>query len=477
MILFSPKIWFFVVLIWLAIFAFFWRSPIVPLIIYFTWLTVEDLMRKLWGNDMMVYFAKFILMQPIILQTLKVWQRERLPLPPIIRAPLIVWVSVVLLNSFNPNLAHPLEALLGLHSDLLYLLVFLPAGYYLLRSTQKVATLFAFLCILAVFPTVVGIIQQTISPSFWNERVLTGTELRPFIDRGVHVFGESYFQVNSVFADPGRFASYAGMVFLVGIGMGLLFSEHKWYSLAGWAGAGMAVIDILLSGNRRTFVTALLTSILFLWLITRSRVTEKKFRIGTILIRGLPLAVGVIAVLYVIAADPIERGVRYFSTTLLGTEARPSELTLRLPGYMSQLGMIPEFGLFGQGTGAASLGKQYLHRRLGIPVSPYVSENGFTDKAYAYGVVGLTVWLWLLGAILVALWDARKNASEPQRKAFVTLIFSWALVFFTASQLWGSHFIQDYLNQSYYWMLIGCALSCPYWVGKLSYSAREVKNP
>jgi hypothetical protein len=59
----------------------------------------------------------------------------------------------------------------------------------------------------------------------------------------------------------------------------------------------------------------------------------------------------------------------------------------------------------------------------------------------------------------VALWDARKNATDSQRKAFATLIFSFAVVFFTAAQLLGSQFIQDYLNQSYCWMLIGTALS------------------
>jgi hypothetical protein len=60
----------------------------------------------------------------------------------------------------------------------------------------------------------------------------------------------------------------------------------------------------------------------------------------------------------------------------------------------------------------------------------------------------------------VALWDARKNAPDAQRKAFATLIFSWATIFFTAHQLWGSQGFQDYLSQSYFWLLIGNALSC-----------------
>jgi hypothetical protein len=250
------------------------------------------------------------------------------------------------------------------------------------------------------------------------------------------------------------------MMLLIGIGMGLLFSEHRRYSLVGWIGAGMAIIDILFTGSRRAMVTALLTFILFLWLVIRPRAAEKKFRIGTMLVQRLPFVAVAVAVLYVIAADPIERGVRYFSITLLGAGERPSDLSRRLPGYVGQLAMIPSFGLLGRGTGAASLGKQYLSGRLGIPVSPDVSENGFTDKAYAYGVVGLAVWLWLLGAILVTLWDARKNATDAQRKAFATLIFSWATIFFTAHQLWGSQGFQDYLSQSYFWLLIGNALSC-----------------
>ena len=77
MILFSPQLWLFAALIGLALFALFRRSPVVPLVLYFAWLTVEDLVRKLWGNDMTVYFAKFILMGPIILQALRAWQGER----------------------------------------------------------------------------------------------------------------------------------------------------------------------------------------------------------------------------------------------------------------------------------------------------------------------------------------------------------------------------------------------------------------
>jgi hypothetical protein len=476
MIFSLSKIWLFTVFItivlYVTFFSYFNYSSITPLILYFAWLTVEDLIRKLWGNDIIIYFGKFFLMLPIIVQILKARQKEKYSLHPIIQTPLIVWISIVLLNSFNPNLVHPLEALLGIHSDLLYLLIFLPAGYYLVRSPQKVATLFTFLCILAIFPTIVGIIQHTVSPTFLNERVLVGTELRPFIDRGKSVLGKSYFQVSSVFVDPGRFANYSEMIFLVSVGMVLLFSEHKWYSLVGWIGVGIAALDILLSAKKRVFIVTLLTLSLFLGLVNYLKV-ERKFRIGTIPVRWLPLTAVVIAIAYVVAAEPIEKGVKYFSTTILGTEGYPSELSRRLPGYVHQLAMIPYFGLLGRGTGVASLGKQYFFTRFGISVSPYVSENGFTDKAYAYGIVGLAVWLWLLGAILVALWDVSKNIPYSPYKAFVILIFSWATIFFTAAQLLGSHFIQDYLNQSYYWMLIGCALSCPYWVIKPSTNIRR----
>lgn len=464
MTLFSFKVWLFAFLGAVTLAGFFSRSPIVPLVLYFGWLMVEDLVRKLWGNDMTIYFAKFILMQPIILKTLKAWRKERDLLPRIVRAPLMVWIGVVLLNSFNPNLAHPLESLLGIHSDLFYLVIFLPAGYYLLRSFREVNILFTLLCVFTIFPTIIGTMQQTITPALWNERVLEGTELRPFLDRGIHVLRESYFRVNSVFVDPGRYASYGAMMLLVGVGTGLLFSRSRVYSFVGWSAFGMSAINILLSGVRRTMVTAVATILAFILLSAwTKRGVGRATRLGILLVKRLPLVAGVFALLYAVAAQPIEKGIRYFSSTLFGTETMQSEVSSRLPGYVSQLSLIPKFGLLGRGTGSASLGKQYLQTRLGLSTTPYVSENGFTDKASAYGILGLTVWVWLLGAILIALWDARKNAPDPQRKAFVTLIFSWSAFFFTITQLWGSQIIQDYLNQSFYWLLIGVALSCPQW--------------
>ena len=68
----------------------------------------------------------------------------------------MVWIGVVLLNSFNPNLAHPLESLLGIHTDLFYLVIFLPAGIYLLRSFREVNILFTLLCVFTLFPTIIG---------------------------------------------------------------------------------------------------------------------------------------------------------------------------------------------------------------------------------------------------------------------------------------------------------------------------------
>jgi len=465
MILFSPQFWLFAVLIGLALFALFRRSPVVPLALYFTWLTVEDLVRKLWGNDMTVYFAKFIWIAVISVHLLRMRGWRQYPLPRVVSVPFFLWTLIVLGNSFNPNLYHPLESLAGIHADLLYLLIFLPAGYWLVRTHREAMVLLITLNLLVVFPTIAAVLQQIYGPEFLNMRVLKGTELVAVLERGFPGLPWNIIRVSSVFADPGRFAGYSVIMLWLGVGSCLLFPHIRVVMIVGLAAAGMAAVDVFLAGNRRVFVTALAVALIFvlLWVVKAFRTSQRPLRwLARYFLRWMPIPIIVFALLYFIFPDAISKMTIYFVRSLLGTEKAPSEISTRVPGYAAQLNLIFTAGLLGHGTGAVALGKQYLERRLGISVTPPASENGFADRAWTYGIVGLAIWVWLLVALLIALWQAGQKTPEPQRNLFIKIIFSYALFWFTAIQLLGSA-LQDYLFQSYFWFAVGMALRCPYW--------------
>jgi hypothetical protein len=95
---------------------------------------------------------------------------------------------------------------------------------------------------------------------------------------------------------------------------------------------------------------------------------------------------------------------------------------------------------------------------LGIDIPEPVTENGFADKAWNYGLLGLLVWCGLLAQLLWELSRGPTHTLDPRWWAFRRLVLCWALPYFTLSQLIGSHFMTDYLAQSYYWFLIGLAL-------------------
>lgn len=474
----SPKVWLFGSLIAIGFLVLLSRSPVVSLTFYFAWLTVEDLVRKLWGNDMTVYFAKFVLLLVIIAHLLLLQSWCRNPIPRAVAVPMTLWTLFVLVNSLNPNLVHPLESLFGIHADLLYLLVFFAAGYWFVKSQRDAVLVLVPSFLFLIFPTVVAVLQQIYGPQYLNVEVLEDTELRPILERDIPGLSQHMIQVSSVFVDPGRFAGYSGLMFWLAIATGIFFHHSKGIKTIAWMGTGMAAMDVLLAGNRRVLVTCIAVGvILVLQAVIRAQEGAWR-RLGWLARHSLPWALlaGIaFSLLYFTVPSSVERARAWFVNTLLGAEERPSEISERVPGYVEQLSMISAQGLFGHGTGSVALGRQYLERRFGIRITPPESENGFADKAFAYGLIGLAIWLWLLTAMLGALWKAGKAVKDAPRYWFISIVFSYALFWFTAVQLLGSS-LQDYLFQSYFWLWVGMALRCPHWAGVKATSSDLVSS-
>lgn len=449
----ASRFWLFSVLLTIGLWSGLRASPLFVLCLYFVWLIFEDLARKLAGNDITLYFTKYFLMAGIVLQLIRRHPWHRRPFPPLLALWIGLWALVVIGNSFNPNLWHPLQALVGIHADLLFLIVFLPAGYWLLQKSDDLRRLMVVICLLSVFPTIVAFVQWVYDPSFLNTTVMVGTELRPINVRGI---GEvEIAQVNSVFTEHGRFANYAEMICWYGLSAIILFAspQRNFPQVTGWLGFSMGVMDMLLLAKRRPILNSLVGLLLFVTLALPRR------RIFSIFpVRHLSLVVALLVGLYLLYPQTFKSVQDFLLKTMIGSDERPSEIAVRMPSYLEQLQIIGDVGLLGNGTGSVALGLQYLQTRLGIDIPEPITENGFADKAWNYGLLGLLVWCGLLAQLLWELSRGPTHTLDPRWWAFRRLVLCWALPYFTLSQLIGSHFMTDYLAQSYYWFLIGLAL-------------------
>lgn len=448
----------------IAVFLSVSITPIPAFVTYFTWLTFEDFIRKMLGNDMKIYFVKHLLLGVILIHLLREYREENQPLPRLLVAPLWVWGGIVFVNCFNPSLSTPVLSFLGIHGDLLYLAILLPAGYRLLRSSREVIILLTVLTLLIVGPTIAGIAQQFLGPSFLNEWIAQRTKLRPMLFRSIPGLEGKMMQVSSIFVDPGRYARMALISLWVSIASAFLFLGFS-RKLAAWAAVAIAlsVVSAMFAGARFTLAVSgiALSFLLIVAFFThlRGRAQDRAWMFSQ-LAWLLPVVAIAFTFLYFLVPSSILNASEWFTRTLLGTEGTQSEIVRRLPGYVDSFELIPKGGLLGFGTGSRSLGSQYV-AMLGFSKMSLPGEQGFAVTAMQYGVIGLAIRLWLLGAMLVALGQSMSVARTPNVYWFIAIIFGYAASYFTMAQFLGGQHMQDYLMQSYLWFIIGMTLRMP----------------
>src|SRR6266480_1302532 len=143
-----------------------WRHG---LYIFFGWLFVEDFARKHLGNNMMIYFAKDIL---VILVYLSFFlarrnRKEKAVFRPSFLVPLLILVWFAVGQVFNPGSSSVFYGILGLKLYFLYIpLMYL--GYALMDSERDLRRFFMFNAFLILAVGSLGIAQAIIGPTFLN---------------------------------------------------------------------------------------------------------------------------------------------------------------------------------------------------------------------------------------------------------------------------------------------------------------------
>jgi hypothetical protein len=434
---------------------------------FFVWMMFEDFVRKYMGNGLVLFFGKDILLALVYLSFFLAVRkgREKIFRPPfLLFLSLFFWLGI--LQVFNQNSPSIWYGLLGVKVYFYYVpLLFL--GYALVRNDEELGKFLKANALVAIVISFIGIMQAILGNSFLNPSTLA-PELQELgnLQKSTMITGEAFNLPDSVFVSAGRYSEYLAIAFIVTMGaVGYLLlhtrRSRKWM----FASIGLLGVATLLSGNRGSFVSMLLTtaflSMGFLWGAPwmRQQVHRTIKAIGR---SALVAALG-LGVLFVFFPQEAGSRLEYYTETLLPSSAN-YQLGFRtwdypVTNFMSAFSQ-PNWAI-GNGIGTASLGTQYVVKLTGAPSAPIGVEEGYGNLMVEMGVLAPFLWILWSGFLLYYSWKVIRSLRET-RLFPIALAFGWYA--FVLLYLWTFASIAGYQNYTcnvFLWLLVGMLFRLP----------------
>src|SRR5436190_2971378 len=267
-----------------------WR---ITLAIFFGWMMFEDLIRKLAGNDLRVFFVKDFIYVILLVGMLadpgvrgsfrQATGRTRLAL-----WALIAWAAVMIVPSIFSDWR---LGIIGLRLDFFYVPL-VAAGWLLAKNKFSLQRLLLGLSVIGALAAAVGVAQAIIGPSFLAPSVATPGLNNLVTIRTAAGVATGVYRPTGPFVDPGRYAAVAGVTLAVSLA-GLLISRG-WPRRVTLLCAGAAAAGIWVSGGRATFLLGgVLVAVAFL----APAYAERRPTIS----RAIPVAIAALAALITLA--------------------------------------------------------------------------------------------------------------------------------------------------------------------------------
>ena len=442
-----------------------WR---VGVLLFIPWLLFEDLARKYLGNGFILFFGKDVL---AAITYVSLWRAKRRGevawFRPSFIVSLALFFCLALIQVFNTWTPSVLYGLLGLKLYFYYCpLMF--AGYALLRDGQDLEQLLVFNVALGVLIALLGITQSIVGLKFLNPTALA-PELEALgnLTRYSPITHQAVPAATSVFVSAGRFAYYVILVVILALGtQAYLLLTHRRRAAYGFLGVGIAVVAAVQSGSRGSLIyvamSVLILSAGFLWS------APLRLRQGGRLIKAARRAflVGAMGLFLMIQFFPKSIGASwafYFET--LSPTSSASELqdrTWDYPLHNLLTALHHPRWLYGDGTGTASLGMQYVARLLGqAPISFWV-ENGWGTLILEMGILGPILWIVWTSWLLYCSWKVVRQLRETVYFPVALSIFWYAFVLLVPFSYNGMAPYQNYIMNAYLWLLIGVLFRLPH---------------
>jgi hypothetical protein len=320
---------------------------------------------------------------------------------------LLAFAVIVLVQALNPNLPSLVVAAVGIRTWLFYI----PLYYVALEMIQTESDLKRFLQFIlvgAVPLSLVALYQAWQGPAAY-------ASLGPAFATSLFVTGSAegvlFYRPNATFAWSSHFAIY--LAFCTFVCFGRLLGAQNRRAIGYGLLLGFLLYTSLVEGQRLLYV---LTPVTFLLAL----VLRRQFRAGALVAGGG-------AAVLVLAAILAPLGSSYRIFNLLGPDL--SDFAVRLNTVVSTLVSALSQSPIGLGTGATSIGSRYVNGNI-----PLFVENPFAKVSGDLSAIGLFVFLWLFGSLLV---DAllthraldRRGASELASLAAALMAYELIILF------------------------------------------------
>jgi hypothetical protein len=440
-----------------------WRTGFYMFLI---WLMFEDLVRKYMGNGLALFFGKDILLGLVYLSLFIAVRsgREKTFRPPFfLFLSLFFWLGVV--QVFNQNSPSIWFGLLGI-KVYFYYFPLLFVGYALVRNDVDLRKFLMANALLAIAISFLGVTQAILGNSFLNPRNLA-PELETLgnLEKSTAT-GQSFNLPDSVFVSSGRYAQYLAIAFILAMGAaGYLLLHTKRNRKWMFTVIGLLGVATLLSGNRGSIVSMLMTAVLlsmgFLW--GASWKNQQAHR--TIKAIRWSVIVAILGLVVIFALFPREAGSRleFYTETLL-----PSSTDYQLGNRIWEYPIVNFLATFsqpnwmmGNGIGTASLGTQYVTMLTGKPALGIGVEEGYGSMILEMGIVAPFLWILWTASLLYYSWKVICCLRET-RLFPIALAIGWyaflLLYPWTYASLAG---YENYTCNAFLWLLVGILFRLP----------------
>jgi hypothetical protein len=435
--------------------------------LFFFWVVIEDLVRKYLGNAMIIYATKDLLIAftyaSYWLAAVRQEKRGDAWRNPI-RVPLLLWFAWALIGALNPGIDNYLVPLLGLRMSFLYVpMIYL--GYAFFRSERHFRTFTLSVLTVAAILGVLGMVQVQYGLELLNPEA--GPYLVQYLVRYVPGTELTVPRPTATFVNAGRYAQYLFVMMYMGFGMLLylhlsrqkLAPRARRWALVCWVSV---LMGLFVSGQRAAILWLLLSAIPLalaqFYLMAKTRGLGRSLPMTRIVLGGVLAFV----LLGVLLPERFEAAFSFYWTTIdprssfTEAESRPRSIWKDIAYAFSASGPM------GHGTGTASLGLQYV-----MQASPqyagnlYHIEGGYAAVLWEWGVVGLVLWVWWSGLLMLHLLRKITSLVATQYYWFsvVTAVCLFIIIFPWFSM--GMQIYQNYLTQAFFWFLVGVLFRLP----------------
>jgi len=451
--------------------------------LFIAWMLFEDLARKYLGNNLVLFFAKDVLLALVFISFLIAVRRdrERLFRPPFL-LPFAIFFWLGAIQLFNQNSPHILYGLLGIKVYFYYVpLMFV--GYSLIRNDEDLRKFLALNVGLGGLIASLGIIQAIIGHSFLNPTTLA-PELIELgeLDKVTPLSNQLFSLPTSVFVSNGRFANYLMFVFILAFGaVGYLLLHTRRSRTLVFVSIAIVGVATFFSGSRGAVLFVLISAAFLIagllwgapWRWRQTYRLMKAIRRSAI--------VAAIALTVALLLFPEEAGSRiaFYAETLLPS-SQAFAVRTRSWDYPIQNLLFAFDGpnwILGNGIGTASLGTQYVAKVLHQPPPNVWVEEGYGVLIVELGIVAPFLWIAWTAALLLAAWKVVRKLRETRFFPIGFAIFWYAFLLLYPLTYGSLASYQNYIGNAYFWLLVGVLFKLPVILGNQSVPSMVPSRP